>query len=68
VLSFLFFAKELLSEDKKEIIDENPQNHGRFHGIELLHGETPEGKILFQFLDRVFIVCPGFTESPYLIG
>ena len=31
------FTEELLSEDKKEIIDKNPQNHGRFHGIELLH-------------------------------
>jgi hypothetical protein len=54
-------------EEEKEVVDEDPQDHGRLYGVEPLHREAA-GKIFFQLFDGVLIVCPGLAQRPYFIG
>ncbi len=65
---FSFLPKELLPEEHKEVVDEDPHKHRRLYRIEPLHREAAQGKVFFQFLDGVLIVCPGLAQGPYVIG
>ena len=61
-------AKEFLPEKHKEVVGKNSHKHRRLYRIEPLHREAAQGKVFFEFLDGIFIVCPGLAQGPYVIG
>lgn len=66
MLSLLFPSEKLMSEKHKEVIDENFQDHVSFCGIEPLHRETAQGKVLFQCLKLIKKTSSNITSKSSL--
>ena len=61
-------AKEFLPEEDKEVVGEDPYDHRCLYRVEPLHRESAQGKVFFEFLDRVLVIRPGLAQDPYVIG